>query len=1013
MLINIIKSQPKGFFVKIPQFIKSDNLVLHLILIVITAAVVWGLTCGLWSLRGVIEGYYISAAKEILAAGGSVFTGESQTMGQQPPLVFWLFAFAIKMAGDVNSLAPRLVSVVFAFITLGCTYYCGRRLISPKAGLYSAFILATCPVFMLAATKVAPNMVFAGLITLSITAIITKHPHERAGIVRAVVIWLGMVLAFLAMGLMAPVMIILFIILFILAQGREIRAEIKRLWLFSGILAGVVLMAVWLVVEYYFTGNTFVQNEFSRYGSLFTAGFALNNWWFYFSHAGYILGIWSLGLIIAILMLIVHKVKFIAKWYLWLFWFVPGFVILCFAPEKNIDFILPLLPPVALFIGYYLSALAPALLNGKISGSISTIIGKLIMLAGIVICTLALICFAQLEFAWQRAFYVNQQGLIIAFILGLILVFIGSFNYKTTFGALFGAIVLVLLVGNAGLNAVVNPALDVTKSSRYFSQNLQKMYPELEDLGLGATHGANLPQIHIYNNYNILPINYNADMFGRPTTSGLPDFILMPLKDYAGLTVKPELGGFAPVFWDTVAGTADVVLLKRQTGLTSASTASASLIYVVPKPLILSISPERHLQNAAATQAVDKPAAVDDENELKDVFGPNKLETAPNADAKTETTAGSEDEQANEPPVTEPEPASAEPAAGAVNDATPDDNGSAAPPATEDETPSVKTNNDAPEAAPDTVTPETAPAEPETPANGISAPEETPPATDAPDTPDTPDDVDTQLYLPVMVFEQTTKPSWSFALVSTAYAGETALPQPEKTLNTTNANNNREQATEPPAESETAVNNNAENAGTDAETAQLDEQPNMAANAPAMVLNAEKCVLAQGFMLINGNLTPYYSNCASRNVALLNINTYQPNLVRFYSVNLQNGFGGNAYALHWFKTQAGKFKADYNMLVINNIASSPKAAWPYTNAFNQWVLQQINMAVAPKAVFFTGINPVASEVPAAVFNITGLAASNVFNSAASQIQIDFDLHQTTLRLEFDEGAPRQTIDLTN
>lgn len=1089
---------------KTPQFIKNDNVVLHLLIIIIAAAAVWGLTCGLWSLSGLTEGYYISVAKEMLTNGKSVFSSQSQTLGQQPPLVFWLFALALKFAGAVSSLAPRLVSVIFACVTLTCTYYCGRRLISPKAGFYSAFILATCPVFMTAAAKVAPNMVFAALITISITAIITRKPHERAGIVRAVVIWLSLILAFLSMGLMAPIMIILFIVLFLLVQGKELANEVKALRLVIGILAGVVIMAIWLFLEYHFTGSTFIKNEFSRFGTLSKTGIDIPSWWYYFAHAGHILGIWAVGLVLAVLMLVVHKVKFIAKWYLWLFWFVPGFALLCLIQDKNIDYILPLLPPLALFIGYYLSELSECLLTGKISGIIALVIGKIIMLAGIIACTLALILFVQLEFAWQHAFYIDKQGLIVAFVLGLVLIFLGSHKYKARFGALFGAIVLALLIGNAGYNAVVRPAQDVTTSSRYFTQNLQNMYPELADMGLGIVNAETAaPDLHIYATYKLLPQAFSPIMFSGATAVTLPDFVLMTNADYAKLALKPEQGGFAPVFWDIVAGKYDVILLKRQTDKVISPTTPMPLIFTVPKPLLLAGSQEMYT-NVSTEDKPQTTTPADDEAALKTLFGPDEdnpntpvesddtasvtetpatpddtVEPASTTDTVQESTPAETDDgatttEASDTPADTTEPVSTTDTVPESTPAETDDGATATeaaspqatdePAATTDAVPeSVPANTNAKIpaadtlAAPETTTPDTAtPAD--SPADVTTPPEpavkdeatQTTVSTEAPTTPEaTPDEAETPvvhtLEAPIINDEPPVEPTeppppipepqdepveavnppvsqapkWRFALIGTAHADQTGLPQTvqeqpqtDTTVSTSNdtaadlpQSEDTEQATtEPAAYAEIGLQDAAESDDISANTLRAEptndptEPP--APQASAVALNAAKCILPQGFILIEGTLTPYLANCAGRNAAMLDINTYQPHVVRFYSVNLNNnGFKDNAYALHWFKTQSGRFGADYNMLVLNNLPQELAQDWPYTPSFNRWAMQVIKDAVSPQAVFFTGLEH-AAEIPAIVNELYGADVKNMQPQSAVKMQINFGLRNTDLALEF-------------
>lgn len=1041
---------------KAPQFLKNDNISLHIGLIVITAVVVWGLTCGLWSLSGEAETNFAGMAKTMVS-GGNFIPGAVESAEHQAPLALWLTAGALKISGEVNSLALRLISVVFALITLWCTYLCGRRLLGPRAGLYSAFILATMPTFMLAAAKVGPDMIFTGLITLSITAVVTHPPCERVSIIRAVVIWLCLIAAFLTYGPLAVIMVLLFIVLYAIAKGKEAAHEFRTLRFFSGILAGIVVVAVWLFLEYHFTGGTFVKQEFLELKTLLTSGIDLKGWWYYFAQAGWILGLWGIGLIVAVVMLLTHKAKFIPKWYVWLFWFAPGFIILCVVHVKNTDFALPLLPPLALFIGYYLSALAAdKVMNGPVSGPIAVIVGKIFMILGIVLCTACLVVFIQLEFAWRHAFYVSQQGLVVAFIIGLLLIFLGSWRYKTQCGVLIGAIIFVLLLGNIGLNAVVLPALDVTRTPRYFNQNLQNMYPELTDFGLGAVRAENGPNtgaagLHVYGDYKILPLAFSPDMFANEGTAALPDFILMAQADFDNLAVKPQLGGFAPVFWDTVDRRLDLVLLQRQTDVITDPRSPMPLIYTVPKPLLLASSPEAYIPATIEEAETQKHSPEEDEAVLKEIYSgdaakepgaavdadtnqppeqeiqavetPSDTGADTTTDTSAEPTAGMDSAQSGAQPavettrdqdvpvnepitenVSQPESTATMPEMNpAPAETTPEENAvnASVVEVTEEASPLMPENVDineeaAPEtnAAPstDVQTDITDIPESNGSAGNADLPAARPSATENADTQSTPaNDVEDNSAV-----NEPQARRWSLSLVGTAHA-ETMPPFAVTENNT--------------AETEAVTGDSApasnDQPDTPAIVPTLATEPGpVQSQSPAVNLNGGKCVLPQGLMLVNGTLIPYKSNCGGRNTALLDVNTYQPNVVRFFSINLQNGFKDNAYALHWFKTRAGKFAAEYNMLVINNLPATLETQPPYTASFNRWAMAQLKDAVQPRAVFFTGHDPAAAESITALSQ-TGTVASDI----AGKIQIDFGLIHTTLLLEYD-NTPPQVIELT-
>ena len=91
------------------------------------------------------EGRCVLVARQLLA-GGDWLVPHTPLLEDQyfdkPILYFWLLAGSFRLLG-INEFAARLVSAIGAALMVGATYQLGRVLLTPRAALWSALLLAT------------------------------------------------------------------------------------------------------------------------------------------------------------------------------------------------------------------------------------------------------------------------------------------------------------------------------------------------------------------------------------------------------------------------------------------------------------------------------------------------------------------------------------------------------------------------------------------------------------------------------------------------------------------------------------------------------------------------------------------------------------------------------------------------------------------------------------------------------------------------------------------------------
>lgn len=586
---------------KFLQAWKRNDKILHLSLIGLVALVVWGITCGLWSLGGPDETRYTLIAKELID-NGNVFllTVNGEPYDQKPPLIFWLFAIGLKISGgEINGFGPRIMAVIFAGAALCCTYLCGRKLLNPKAAFHSAFILATFPLFMNHAAKARLDMIFASFITIAITAVITRNPDKHVSWLRALVIWGGLAGAFFVKGPLALLIVLLFIVLYAVSNGKNWWLTICQLRFFWGLIFVFALIAIWLAIEVHLVGPSFVTNQIGgETVDRAIQGDHKNPVWFYFAHIFEIIGVWVFVLLLALFLLIRRKVTRIPQLKIWLFWFLPGFIMLCLASGKRIAYILPLLPPLALFIGFYAAEFSQNASWGKLVKFLNLVVKILCIAAGAGMCLAAIFLYFKLELAWTNGFYISRMSLVWAFIIGLLFIGAGLWRLKLRpkFGVFCGMVIFMTLLTNFFVNTVIYPSRDVHNTSRYFSQNLTAIYPELLHTPLGVittssdgapVYNVGIPRFHAYGLYKTTPVTFNRNMFAGNTES-LPEFILIRGRDMQHFETSPAQAGYYPVFWDKIEDKYDMVLLRRQPA------EGTNEYLIADSPLLLAAAPDKN-----------------------------------------------------------------------------------------------------------------------------------------------------------------------------------------------------------------------------------------------------------------------------------------------------------------------------------------------------------------------------------------------------------------------------------
>jgi 4-amino-4-deoxy-L-arabinose transferase-like glycosyltransferase len=114
------------------------------------------------------EIFYLRSTQEMMETGNYLsptYFGENRF--QKPILYYWLIIFSYKILG-ISWFSARLVSVLFAGLTVGITWLLARDWFSRRVADLSAIVLLTMPLFFRHAKNAVPDMALNFFIVLAI-----------------------------------------------------------------------------------------------------------------------------------------------------------------------------------------------------------------------------------------------------------------------------------------------------------------------------------------------------------------------------------------------------------------------------------------------------------------------------------------------------------------------------------------------------------------------------------------------------------------------------------------------------------------------------------------------------------------------------------------------------------------------------------------------------------------------------------------------------------------------------
>lgn len=486
---------------------------------------VWGITCGLWDLRGPDEARYTQIAREILQNHHWLhLTVLGQPYDQKPPLAFWLFAAMLWLHdGVVSSGLLRLPSAIGATVVTLMTYLIGRRHWGRRAGMMAALMLATTVGFLDAAPTVELNMLYTTFTTLALFAWVNRPAPDVMPLSRVIGFWAALIAAFFVKGPLTFLIVLSALLWEAWSSRQWRRLRLLRPW--AGVPVALALIAIWFLAEKSAFGQSFVAKQIGgETVGRFMQGAHSEVFWFYLPRLiTSTAPVWSLLLIPAIVMAWRTRRTLPSPLPLLVGWMLPPFIVLTVANGKRESYLLPLMPAMALFDSWFAERwLAGKPLAAWLRG---------LLLAFPVAMALGLLyavgIFATHPHKYEHQGFYFSSYMLIVWIVGaagmLGMAYTGFRKVREWQHAIY-IIAAVLLLGAFLEFSTVNPAIDPSQSTRPLAKVLQPILASRKEHVVGTFGRLAEAEYHVYGNYKVKKLKSKSFTANDPVN---PNVILL------------------------------------------------------------------------------------------------------------------------------------------------------------------------------------------------------------------------------------------------------------------------------------------------------------------------------------------------------------------------------------------------------------------------------------------------------------------------------------------------------
>jgi 4-amino-4-deoxy-L-arabinose transferase-like glycosyltransferase len=302
----------------------------------------------------IMEARNFISAREMLTDGNWILTtmnGEARY--EKPPLPTWITAFFGFLFGIKSVLALRWPALLFLASIGISTYLLSKKLkLTTSHSLINGFIVLTS-FYVIGITIEGPWDIYAhGFMLMALYQLFQMFENGKITIIQSALFVLFLAGSILSKG---PVSLYVLFLSFVIAYGIAYKFKggtLHFLKLFSLLIFGLVLGGWWYFHVRVADPETFTaiaERETSNWSSYNVRPFYY--YWSFFVQSG----IWTVPALLSLLYPLKSKVSNLKAYRFSFFWTLIAVVLLSVIPEKKSRYLMPVLIPLAINIGFYIN----------------------------------------------------------------------------------------------------------------------------------------------------------------------------------------------------------------------------------------------------------------------------------------------------------------------------------------------------------------------------------------------------------------------------------------------------------------------------------------------------------------------------------------------------------------------------------------------------------------------------------------------------------------------------------
>ena len=299
---------------------------------------------------------FISAREMIINDDWLLTTLNGEARYQKPPLPTWITAISGILFGINSLFALRLPAALMVLFLGICMYYLSLKLTLPKKQSFLNSLILITSFYIVAIINEAPWDIFThGFILAGLYFLFRVFEEEKASWKNAILSGIFIGFSILSKG---PVSLYAVFLPFLISYGIIFRFKKLNKKIFKLILLIVVFL---LIGTWWFIYIRLIDPEtFMKIASIETTNWSNYNvkpfyyYWSFFTQTG----LWTIPAFISLLYpYLIKKVtnKKVYKFSFW--WTISALVLLSLIPEKKARYLVPVLIPLAINIGFYIQYL--------------------------------------------------------------------------------------------------------------------------------------------------------------------------------------------------------------------------------------------------------------------------------------------------------------------------------------------------------------------------------------------------------------------------------------------------------------------------------------------------------------------------------------------------------------------------------------------------------------------------------------------------------------------------------